>query len=117
MTNANGNDAPLGARTGQQQEEQKRNELTNVDAITNHASGVLENVAVATVQQIDSLIGRLQAMRLELLTDVARVRATIRGHLTLADQFGASVNIIGESIDKLRADNARLVDNAKHEEA
>jgi 5-formyltetrahydrofolate cyclo-ligase len=68
------------------------------DQIMNHASSVLQRVAVASVSEIESLIVELEQLRDFLRQESVRIQREIEGYARLSEEATKSTKIIAESV-------------------
>jgi hypothetical protein len=66
--------------------------------VMNHASSVLQRVAVASVSEIESLIVELEQLRDFLRQESVRIQREIEGYARLSEEATKSTKIIAESV-------------------
>jgi hypothetical protein len=68
------------------------------EQVMNHASSVLQRVAVASVSEIESLIVELERLRDFLRQEGVRIQREIEGYARLSEEATKSTKIIAESV-------------------
>ena len=66
--------------------------------VMNHATSVLQRVAVASVSEIESLIVELEQLRDFLRQESVRIQREIEGYARLSEEATKSTKIIAESV-------------------
>jgi hypothetical protein len=68
------------------------------EQIVNHASAIMQRVAVASVSEIESLIVELERLRDFLRQESVRIQREIEGYARLSEEATKSTKIIAESV-------------------
>ena len=81
----------------------------NIDMEANNTGTLLQRIAGSSVQEIDALIGELQAMRQMLQAESARVQREITKYAHLSQSTMQASKIISDSLSKWKAEATRGV--------
>jgi hypothetical protein len=68
------------------------------EQVVNHASSIMQRVAVASVSEIEGLIVELERLRDFLRQESVRIQREIEGYARLSEEATKSTKIIAESV-------------------
>ena len=85
----------------------RRSPEAESEAVASNIGTLLQRVAGSSVQEIDRLIGELQALREMLQAESARVQREITEYAHLSQSAMQSTKIISDSLSKWKAEGTR----------